>query len=86
MFQRAFDYITGLQPFDEPNYSHIRNYFRRNKTLILEPTLTLAHQQRTQVKRVSLNASHFLQVPPPQFGPRSPRKQGRTSAERLPSC
>lgn len=36
-FQRAFDYITNLEPYAEPDYNIIKGFFKRNKTLIISP-------------------------------------------------
>ena len=63
MFQRAFEYITSLEAYEEPNYSQLKGYFRRHKTVILEPTIKINGEQREKVKRISLNPSNFLQVP-----------------------
>lgn len=64
-FQRAFDYITNLDPYEEPNYSLLKGYFKRNKTLLMEPNFDIFSTKttRSNVKKVSLNNSNFLQVP-----------------------
>lgn len=76
-FQRAFDYITSLQSHNDPDYAHIKSYFRRNKTLVIDPSIVLNLEERRNVKRVSLNSSNFLQVPEPIFKKEKSRKRGK---------
>jgi serine/threonine protein kinase len=61
-FQKAFEYITGMRPFSEPDYSFLKGLFKRNKT-VLVPNHREALEERSKMKRVSLNLSNFLQVP-----------------------
>jgi len=60
-FQKAFENITGLRPYEEPDYDALKGFFKRSKTMIFDRI-----QERPQVKRVSLNLSNFLQVPTPR--------------------
>ena len=57
-FQRAFEIITELRPYEEPDYDALKGLFKRNKTMIFDRI-----QERPTAKRVSLNLSNFLQVP-----------------------
>lgn len=34
-FQQAFQYITGLAPFEEPDYNYLIGLFKRSRTLKL---------------------------------------------------
>lgn len=61
-FQKAFDYITGLRPNEDPDYSYIKGLFKRNKTVLLEGKGN-GCEERSNTKRASLNLSNFLQVP-----------------------
>ena len=69
MFQRAYEYIVSLHHNEEPDYTKLKNYFRRNKTVILEPKLFINGPEDKKTKRVSLNASNFLQVPQNPYCP-----------------
>jgi serine/threonine protein kinase len=73
-FQQAFQYITALSPFADPDYTYLTGLFRRTRTLILHND----HQQRTATKRASLNLQNFLQVPDSIYE----LKVGRTDEER----
>lgn len=61
-FQKGFQYITGLDPFDQPDYNYLIGLFKRSRTLKLPKNFIESHQ-RTNAKRISLNMSNFLQVP-----------------------
>jgi hypothetical protein len=71
-FQQAFQYITGLAPFDQPDYNYLIGLFKRSRTLKL-PSNFLEHHNRTKLKRISLNMSNFLQVPDAIFEHKSRR-------------
>jgi hypothetical protein len=60
-FQKAFELITGLRPYEDPDYDALKGFFKRNKTMIFDRV-----QERAPVKRVSLNLSNFLHVPSPR--------------------
>jgi len=63
MFRRAFEYIVSLNHNEEPDYSKLKNYFRRNKTILIEPKVLINSVEDKKVKRISLTTSNFLQVP-----------------------
>lgn len=73
-FQRAFQYITSLKISEEPDYGFLKALFRRNKTVLIIPQRE--REERCRVKRVSLNFSHFLQVPDLIFEQRSHHSDG----------
>lgn len=79
-FQRAFDYITSLHSFQEPDYQQLKHYFKRNKTVVIDRPFGKPDQRNA--KRMSLNPSNFLQVPQPDFLKERSKKGDKASPKR----
>lgn len=61
-FEQAFQYITALAPFEDPDYVHLTGLFKRTRTVVLHSPSREIHQ-KANTKRASLNIGNFLRVP-----------------------